>query len=185
MLLEMLDNYFDEIKQELKKGASHKGHPFRYFTLATVGMERLPRLRTVVLRMVDDELKLTFYTDARSKKMMHLKENNKVGLLFFDPKKLLQIRIEGLARLVRDEETLKKYWPGVQPKARKDYTTVAPPGTLLEHPDQLEYLDEENHFCMITVEAFRMEYLKLHRPYHIRVRFSKTENLWTSEYLVP
>ncbi|MDX1313963.1 MAG: pyridoxamine 5'-phosphate oxidase family protein, partial [Eudoraea sp.] len=156
-----------------------------YFTLATVGMERLPRQRTVVLRHLDDELKLTFYTDARSKKMMHLKENNKVGLLFFHPKKLLQIRIEGLARVIKDEETLKKYWPGIQPKARKDYTTVAPPGTFLEHPDQLEYLDEENHFCMVTVETFKMEYLKLQRPYHIRVRFSKVENLWTSEYLVP
>lgn len=181
----MLDNYFDEIREELSKGATQKGHPFRYFTLATVGMEMLPRQRTVVLRRLDEDLKLTFYTDARSKKMMHLKENNRVGLMFFDPKKLLQIRIEGLARVIKDEDTLKKYWPGIQPKARKDYTTVAAPGTFLEHPDQLEYLDEENHFSMVTVEAFKMEYLKLKRPYHIRVRFSKRKNLWTSEYLVP
>ena len=181
----MLDNYFNEIKQELSKGATQKGHPFRYFTLGTVGFERLARQRTVVLRRIDQDLNLTFYTDARSKKMMHLQENNKVGLLFFDQKKLLQIRIEGLAHLERDQEVINKYWPGVQPKARKDYTTVAAPGSVLEHPDQLEYLDEDNHFCMIHVEPFKIEYLRLQRPNHIRVRFSKVENLWSSEYLVP
>ena len=42
-MLVMLDNYFDVIRQELRKGATQKGHPFRYFTLATVGMERLQK----------------------------------------------------------------------------------------------------------------------------------------------
>ncbi|MCE2612604.1 pyridoxamine 5'-phosphate oxidase family protein [Flavobacteriaceae bacterium D16] len=181
----MINGYFDEIRQELTKGATQKGHPFRYFTLGTVGLERLARQRTVVLRRMDDELNLIFYTDARSKKIMHLKENNKVGLLFFHPKKLLQVRIEGLAHEIKDEDTLNKYWSGVQPKARKDYTTAAAPGSLLDDPGQLEYLDEENHFCIVSVQPFKIEYLKLQRPNHIRVRFSKVENLWTSEHLVP
>ena len=180
-----MDIYFDEIRQELSKGATQKGHPFRYFTLGTVGLERLARQRTVVLRQFEEDLSLSFYTDARSKKIMHLTENNKVGLLFFHQKKLLQVRMEGLASIHKDEETLKKYWPGVQPKARKDYTTVAAPGSPLEHPDQIDYLNEENHFCLVRVRPFKIEYLRLQRPNHIRVRYSKVEDLWKSEFLVP
>lgn len=181
----MTDNFFDELQLELQQGATKKGHPFRYFTLGTVGLDRLARLRTVVLRKVDMDLKLSFYTDARSKKIMHLKENNKVGLLFFHPKKLLQIKVEGIAQIRKDEGIKQTYWSGIQPQARKDYTTAAAPGSALDSPDQLEYLSEENHFCIVEVTPFKIEYLRLKRPNHIRVRFSKVEDLWNSEFLVP
>lgn len=181
----MTNSYLQEIKQELRAGVDKKDHPFRYFTLGTVGLEPISRQRTVVLREVEGDFTLLFYTDVRSKKIIHLTENNKVGLLFFHPKKLLQVRMEGLAYILKDEETLKKYWGGIQPQSRKDYTTVAAPGTALEHPDKLEYLNEENHFCIIKIVPHRMEYLKLKRPHHIRVQYSWEEDLWESEFLVP
>ena len=76
----MTEVFFQELKEELQKSLVQKKHPFRYFTLATLGLEKIPRLRTVVLRKITEELMLTFYTDKRSKKIMHLKENNKVSL---------------------------------------------------------------------------------------------------------
>ncbi len=181
----MTDTYLKEIKQELTSGADKKEHPFHYFTLGTVGLEPLSRLRTIVLRGIEDDFTLVFYTDARSKKTIHLVENNKVGLLFFHPEKLLQVRIEGLAFIHKDEQTLKKYWDNIHEKARKEYSTVAAPGTALEHPDQLEYLNEENHFCIISVVPYRIEYLKLQSPDHLRIQYSKEEELWESEFLVP
>ena len=95
--------FWEELKEELQRGASKKGHPFRYFTLGTVGLERLPRLRTIVLRRISEDLTLTFYTDRRSKKLIHIKENNKVSLLFYHPKKLMQLKVEGLAIGSKDE----------------------------------------------------------------------------------
>ncbi|MBT8206507.1 MAG: pyridoxamine 5'-phosphate oxidase family protein [Eudoraea sp.] len=181
----MTHSYLKEIEQELAYGAEKKEHPFHYFTLGTVGLERISRLRTVVLRGIEDDNTLIFYTDARSKKTIHILENNMVGLLFFHPEKLLQVRIEGLAFIHKDEQTLKKYWNKIHAKARKEYSTAAAPGTAMEHPDQLEYLNEENHFCIISVVPYRIEYLKLQAPNHIRVLFSREEDLWTSEYLVP
>lgn len=180
-----MDVYFDEIRQDLSKGASQKGHPFQYFTLGTVGLEHLVRQRTVVLRRFEEDLSLTFYTDVRSKKIMHLNENNRVGLLFFDPEKLLQVRIEGLAKIHKDQETIEEYLSKVHTKSLKDYTTVEAPGSLLEDPDQVEYLNEENHFCMVRVQPFKIEYLKLQEPHHLRIRYSKVEDLWKSEFLVP
>ncbi|MGB5646900.1 pyridoxamine 5'-phosphate oxidase family protein [Muriicola sp.] len=181
----MTQDYFKELSQELKKGVSQKGHPFRYFTLATVGLDQVARLRTIVLRKVSEELQLTFFTDSRSKKMIHLQENKKVGLLFYHPKNLMQIRIEGLAKVIKNEEIKEKYWSSVKGSSRKDYTTATAPGTAVTHPDQIDYLDDEDHFCIVEITPFKIEYLKLKRPHHIRVRYSWEEDYWESEFLVP
>lgn len=181
----MTQNYFQELSTELKKGVSQKGHAFRNFTLATVGLDQVARLRTIVLRKVSEELTLTFFTDSRSKKMIHLQENKKVGLLFYNPKNLMQIRIEGMAKVVKDEEIKEKYWGGVKGSSRKDYTTTTAPGTTLSDPEQLDYLDDEDHFCIVEITPYKIEYLKLKRPNHIRVRYSWEGDFWESEFLVP
>lgn len=181
----MTEVFFQELKDELHKGLVQKRHPFRYFTLATLGLEKIPRLRTVVLRKVTEELMLTFYTDKRSKKIIHLKENNKVSLLFYHPKKLLQLKLEGVASIVNDKTKLKDSWNGVQPKSRKDYTTVSNPGSEIDNPDNISYLPDENYFCMVEIIPLKIEYLKLKRPNHLRIRYSKTDNDWQGEFLVP
>lgn len=181
----MTQQFFDEAKNELQKSLVKKGHPFRYFTLATVGLDKMARLRTVVLRKITPDLNLIFYTDHRSKKITHITENSTVSLLFYHPKLMLQLKVEGKAKIVRDKEVLKTYWNGIQPNSRKDYITQQPPGSALQSPDAVEYLDEENHFCIIEIEPFKIEYLKLKRPNHLRVRFSKDDDRWDGEFLVP
>jgi len=181
----MTKNYFQELSEELKKGVSQKGHAFRSFTLATVGLDQVARLRTIILRKVSEELQLTFYTDSRSKKMIHLQENKKVGLLFYNPKNMMQIRIEGMAKVINDGETKEKYWQGVKKNSRKDYMTTTAPGTILSNPDQLEYLHDKDHFCIVQITPFKIEYLKLQSPNHVRVRYSWEVDYWESEFLVP
>ncbi|SHJ84612.1 pyridoxamine 5'-phosphate oxidase family protein [Pseudozobellia thermophila] len=181
----MTDRIWEELRNELILGASQKGHPFRYCTFATVGFEHLPRLRTVVVRHVSDRLNLTFYTDRRSKKVIHIKENNKVSMLFYHPEKLLQLKIEGLASLVRDDKRLNAYLKNIEADHLKDYTTHIAPGSAIGSPDEIEYLDKNNYFCAIEMEPFKIEYLKLQRPSHLRVRFSKEDDRWNSEFLVP
>ena len=104
----MTETFFTELEIELRKGTSKKGHPFRYFTLATIGQGPIPRLRTVVLRRVSEDFKLIFYTDRRSKKIQHIKENSSVSLLFYHPKQLLQLKIEGKADIVSDSRSAPK-----------------------------------------------------------------------------
>ena len=94
----MKDQKWQGIIGELKGGVTDPNHPFKFGTLATLGLGNLPRLRTIRIRDFDPQnMRLTFYTDSRSKKILHIKENNKVSLLFYHPKKLLQLRLEGLA----------------------------------------------------------------------------------------
>lgn len=181
----MTDTFFQELEVELQKGTSKKGHPFRYGTLGTVGLGTTARLRTIVLRKVSEDLKLVFYTDRRSRKIGHIKENNSVSLLFYHPKKLLQLKIEGRASIVSDNEELKKYWAGVQPTSRKDYTTASAPGSPISNPDDVEYVEEKNYFTIVEIESSKIEYLKLKRPNHLRILFSKDDGEWNGEFLVP
>lgn len=181
----MTDTFFQELKTELHQGAVKKGHPFRYCTMGTVGLENSARLRTIVLRSITESLHMVFFTDKRSKKIIHIKENPKVSLLFYHPEKLLQIKVDGLARILSDEKTLKKYWSGVQPSSRKDYTTILPPGSGISNPDAVEYLDKEAYFCILEITPFKIEYLKLKKPNHLRVRFAVESDQWKGEYLVP
>ena len=183
--MERTDQIFKDLQEELKKGSTQKSHPFRYFTLGTVGLDRLARQRTLVLRKVSDELQLSFYTDFRSKKIIHIKENNKVGLLFYNSEKLLQIKIEGIATIIKGKAIEETYNNGIPEKARKDYTTAMAPGTPLEDPAVIEYLKKENHFCVVEITPFKIEYLKLQQPEHLRVRFSRRQELWSGEFLVP
>lgn len=177
--------FWKELNEELHKGTTKKGHPFRYMTLATVGLDHLARLRTVVLRKLNENLDLTIFTDKRSKKVIHIKENNKVSLLLYHPKKMLQLKIEGKARIIEDPETLKKYWNGIQPNSRKDYITKKAPGTVIKNPDLVTYMDDEHHFCMIEIKPYKIEYLKLKRPNHIRIKYSKEGEKWEEEFLTP
>lgn len=181
----MMDTYFKELKAELKNGAEEKNHPFRYFTLATMGVDQYSRLRTIVLRSSSPDLHLTFYTDRRSKKITHIKENKKVSLLFYNPKKLLQVRIEGVASIITDKSRLDGVWESIQENSKKEYSIASDPGSMITNPDNIDYLEGINHFCIVEIEPFKMEYLKLKRPNHLRIRFWREINNWEGEFLVP
>ena len=181
----MTDKYFDQLKSELHKGAEEKDHPFRYFTLATAGVDNLVRQRIVVLRKVSEDLKLTFFTDYRSKKIMHIHENNRVSLLFYNADELLQVRVEGLASIDKDEKAIKSYWGNVREASRKAYTASIAPGTVIESVELLEYLNENNYFCAVDITPYRIEYLKLKEPHHIRVNYDQKEGFWDGQYLAP
>ena len=181
----MPDKIFEKLTQELKKGAFKKGHYFKYFTLATLGVDKFARLRLVALRNVSDDLKLTFFTDKRSKKMLHIKENNRVSLLFYHHKKLIQLRIDGIARVNNDQYQIQKSWEQIGTEARKDYISKEAPGSSIEDPESLEYLKEGDYFSIVEIDPFRIEYLELKKNGHTKIKYSKDESGWTSEYLVP
>ncbi|MEO1011819.1 MAG: pyridoxamine 5'-phosphate oxidase family protein [Bacteroidota bacterium] len=181
----MSDIIWNEIREELQNGAKDPSHPFHFFTFATIGLERTPRLRTVVLRKVTEELNLIFYTDQRSKKVLHINENNRVSMLFYDQERLLQLKIEGLAKVRSNAGTLKMHWATVPSKNRRDYTKTRAPGSTIAKPEGVEYLKDKNYFCLVEVEPFKIEYLKIQTPDHLRIRFSRADESWKSDFLVP
>lgn len=175
---------FQQIKNELLNGSKKKGHPFKYFTLSTIWKE-IPRQRTVVLRKVQPNLHLLFYTDKRSSKVEQILQNPKVSALFYHPKKMTQLQVEGKAIIKDNPEMLRKVWKSIPTKAQKDYTTVLPPGVRTENPSVLEYLTENNYFCMVEIQPIRLEFLKLGLPHHLRAEFVKSGDNWSGSFLIP
>ena len=175
---------FQQIKNELVKGSIKKGHPFKYFTLSTI-WDGKPRQRTVVLRKIQPDLRFLFYTDKRSSKVEQIRKNPTISALFYHSKKMVQLQVEGMATIKENPEMLQKIWKSIPAKARRDYTTILPPGVKTENPKDLEYLSEKNHFCMVEIQPTRMEYLKLGQPHHLRVEFLKIGKDWNGNFLIP
>ncbi|MEL6305287.1 MAG: pyridoxamine 5'-phosphate oxidase family protein [Bacteroidota bacterium] len=180
-----LDEYFEAAILELKKGTSQKKHPFRYFTLASLQANKRIGLRTVVLRKVEENLDLIFYTDKRSAKIEEIKTHPEVSALFYHPKKLLQLKIVGQANSIADAATLRTYWHGVPTKARKDYTSHLAPGTQIMNEQAVDFSENENHFAMVRIQVNEIELVQLQRPEHMRIRFQKVDGKWNGVRLVP
>ena len=181
----MTDQYFKEAQDELQFGVHKKGHPFRYTTMGTVDASGVPALRTVVLRQVTDDFKLRIYTDSRSNKVAQLLQHNSTSLLFYHPKKLLQIKVTGTASIITDPVELQRYYSGVQPSSKKDYTTTAAPGAEISNPDAVDYLENTHYFTIIEIAPTAIEFLQLKRPNHIRVAFNQEDGAWNGQFLNP
>ncbi len=180
----MKNQYLEEAIRELVNGHTKKRHPFRYFVLAT-SKNGKPSQRTVVLRKIVSDSSLVIFTDKRTQKVKDIQHNSEFSALFYDSKKLLQIRIEGKAELITDKEQIASYWHTVQEASKKDYTTGAAPGTPIKNPDDIHYQSKENYFCPVKLVPNTIEYLRLKRPNHLRILFSRIDTEWSGAFLVP
>lgn len=176
---------FEKLKIELVNGCSKKGHPFRYFTLATIDKNNIPQQRTVVLRKVTSDVEFLFYTDRRSNKIQHILKNDVVSALFYHPKRLVQLKVEGNAKIVNDEKIIASLWSEISLKSKKAYTTLYAPGSLIQNPNEVDYLNEANYFCIVRIIPKQIEYLRLKQSNHLRVLFKKENGKWEGSFITP
>ena len=178
----MYTDLLNDAKKQLAGAIVHKKHPFRYFTLTTVGKEGSPHSRTVVLRGVEsDPFTIKVYTDTRSAKVQQLIQDPRAALLFYDSSQLLQLSIKAQLLSATDAEST---FAAMTEPMKKDYSSTLAPGTPIEGPDQVTYNFNQGYFTILTFEVISLEYLKLKRPNHLRIRFSAEEN-WKGVFLTP
>ena len=139
---------------------------------------------------------LTFYTDARSIKVNHLRNGSTVSWCFWDPEAQLQL-IGGGKTNEQASPKRRKIWDGLPKHSRKAYATRHPPGTALAErgtdlpPDwesrdlaQTEYAFD--HFAVLTTRLEWAEVLHLDRGGNTRIAATRSpEGGWTFTYLVP
>tara|TARA_B100000767_G_scaffold275723_1_gene314667 strand:+ start:2871 stop:3407 length:537 start_codon:yes stop_codon:yes gene_type:complete len=178
----MLYRILNNCDQEWTRALNEKKHSFRFFNLATSN-SNIPELRVVVLRDYDSKKKeFTIYTDARSQKVLSLENNKNVELLFYDPEKLTQIRVQATCIQMTEDNSLFNQQPTA---SQRDYTTRLAPGTLIESDVSVDFLKGNHYFLKIIFEATQIEYLQLKRPSHIRVLFKKQESKWLGKFRTP
>lgn len=175
------------IEAQVREAMEEGDHPFRYVTLATVDKSNSPQQRTVVLRDFAEGPEFTIYTDNRSDKVSQIMDNNSVSLLFYHGKKRLQLRVTGIASIVKEGVEYKREWENSGSKSPSSYTSVVPPGKEIENPKEAYHWDSEDspNFCLIKIEASRMEFLQLDGVRHIRAEKIIGDKEETTRWIAP
>lgn len=178
---------WERVLARINEAVTESGHPFRYVTLATVDKNNTPQQRTVVLRDFSKDRIFTIYTDSRSDKVHEIRGNDSVSLLFYDDREKLQLRITGNASVVKAGEEYKRHWENGGRRSPHSYTSVVPPGTEIEKPKEAYHwhLEGTPNFCLIKIEAERMEFLQLDGAKHIRSEKIMADNEDTERWIAP
>ncbi|MHB2166139.1 pyridoxamine 5'-phosphate oxidase family protein [Alsobacter sp. R-9] len=166
-----LDEILTECKRLLSRGVADRRSPLHTPTVATIGSDGAPRLRTMVLRAFDPAARiLRFHTDLRSAKACEIANDPRVAIHAYDPGTKLQLRLDGTALIHRfPDPVAAAAWEASKPMSRICYATAVPPGTPLESPHPVaEGGDGREHFGVVVVELGRLEFLWLSHTGHRR-----------------
>lgn len=172
------------VLHELHRGALDPKHPFRFLTLATAGTN-FPQVRTVVLRELSSSVEFLVYTDYRTAKVQDLLKIPRVSLLFYHPKKQVQVRVKALATLHVADELAESHWNRVSEKRQSEYKSELVPGTQIENPELgWETQVESAYFSVLRFSPLSIEVLQLGREGHLRIQFDLASG-WQGNWLVP
>ncbi|MFT4668197.1 MAG: pyridoxamine 5'-phosphate oxidase [Polaribacter sp.] len=174
-----LNDFFDQAQQELLRANQDRRHPFRTLVLAT--LSDFPHVRTVVKRKSLPDHSVLVYTDSRTTKIADLRNNKNCSLIFYHPKKKLQVTLYCAAEIIESGERFEKH-QAIALIHPNDYATTAAPKSELDAPEYL-YADE-THFTLLQFRPQRIEILQLGKPQHLRAVFYGDKN-WEGHWVVP
>jgi hypothetical protein len=171
----------------LARAAADPRHPCRVVQLATVGLDRAPRLRNVILRGVNPAMRmLRLHTDRRSAKAAEIAVEPRVALLAWDARARVQLRLAGLATVLTEGSAWQAAWDSVPPAARRDYAQRDPPGTPVpELPAASGSTDPMRNFAVILLTVDGLDWLRLARGAHRRAGFTWDDDVLRATWLVP
>ena len=191
-----IDLILDEIWSLLQRGVADRNEDFR-LPVVIVSTTDSAEGRIVVLRgAFKDKNILRFHTDFRSSKIKSLKENKKIYFVFYNKKRKIQVRAEGIAIVHKDNEITKEAWTKTQMMSRKCYLSPQAPGDFIN--DSASDLSKDmgneiptyeqseigyKNFCVIESKIKSFEWLYLASQGHRRAKFMLDEN--KSTWLVP
>lgn len=183
-----LKNAWELVFDQLEQASKDPDHAFRYLTMATLSKEKAPAQRMVVLREFSkDDVLITVFTDARSKKVEEIKNNDSVSLLFYDPEEKLQVSIKGKASLLTENHKKMKYWNESGSHGAHSYTAHRSPGEVIQDPSEAYDWDLESseNFCVIMIKAESMKFLQLNGHRHLRAIQSFSEGSRKRNWIAP
>ena len=159
----------------------------RFIQLATVGIDKTPRVRTVVFRGWSESYELIIFTDIRSQKYKELNLNNKVEICWLFSKAKCQFRLNGISRFDLGKDS-KRYWEQLSENSKSTWSWPCP-GDKFEFDQTNDSsinsrFDASDNFALIKVEITQVDQLHLHKPIHTR-RMWVLKKGWTEERINP
>ena len=171
----------------LARGVADRRHAFHTPTLATIGRDGGPRLRTLVLRGFDAASRaLRLHTDARADKFAEIAADQRVSLMGYDAGQRVQIRLDARASLHTSDALGEAGWAASAEYSRMCYAIQPAPGTAAASPlpAPQDAASGRPNFAVIRLEFHRMEWLWLAAEGHRRALFT-WDGAPTATWLVP
>lgn len=169
-----LDECLQEAFRRLARGVADRRSPFHTPTLATIGADGAPELRTLVLRGFEATTRtLRLHTDARSGKVADLAREPRCALHLYDPVAKLQLRIAGRAAVHGGDAVAEAAWEASRDFSRMCYAIEPAPGSPIADPPPAPRDAEAGRhvFRVILLRFDRVEWLELAAAGHRRARF--------------
>lgn len=168
-----------EATRLLSRAVADRRSPLHTPTIATLGLDGRPKLRTVVLRGFDTARReLRFHTDARSPKIAELRAEPSIGIHVYDPGARIQMRIDATATLHADDAVADNAWLASQPMSRVCYGTAPAPGTPIGEGAAFtlpagphDIAAGRANFVAVMAHIDALEWLHLAHTGHRRARF--------------
>lgn len=161
---------------------------------ATVGPDGSPRVRTVLLRGVNEpDGRLALYTDRRSPKIAELGRDPRIALVGVDAMHNMQIRVTGEASILLDEGVRRLAWKSSSDQSRRIYRTTLGPGTPIDNPEDAfakghgaDEMEGFANFCVVEVRVNTLEWLKHSaNERHERARYVRNGDGWEAGWITP
>ncbi|XBQ17124.1 MAG: pyridoxamine 5'-phosphate oxidase family protein [Oceanicaulis sp.] len=151
----------------LTRAANDRRSPLRWPVLATRGDDDgWPGARMLVVRAFDrTTLQIELHTDRRSAKCAALQTDPACALLFFDKGAMVQLRVDGRARVHAGGDPAADAAFARAPEGSLDDYRGPPPGAA---PDAPGSDDARANFAAIRISLERADLLKISRDGHQR-----------------
>jgi len=184
-----LEDVLEDCLRRLARGVADRRSPFHTPSMASVGLDGAPALRTVVLRGVDVAARtLRVHTDRRSAKYAELARDPRAALHGYDPGAQIQLRLAGTVTLHAEDAVAEAAWTGSREASRLCYAIDPAPGTPVEAPPPApRALDAaaRGNFAALVLRFDTLEWLWLSAEGHRRARFDWAGSDLTARWLVP
>ena len=181
----------------LGRGSADRRSPLHTPVVASVGPDGGPEARVMVLRKAERAAGLLrFHTDARSPKVAAL-HGRPVAVLGYHPGEAVQLRLSGVAEVVRDGAEVDAIWAQSTEFARRCYMVEAGPGSPLpgpgsglpadvegRKPELAELVPARANFAIVRVTVTRLDWLHLAQAGHRRAVFAAADG-WRGGWVVP
>lgn len=182
--LDTLDSGLNWLSAALVRATKDRRSPFRWPVFCT----RDGRGRTVVLRRVNaGSLNCHLFTDRRSPKVAALRDAPEAELVFFDPARMVQLRVRGEVRIISQGPTWQATLAGLSQNALSDYTQPAGPGRPRAVADDAseETVSAAETFTLLDLTPQVIDLLHLGRQGHRRAEYHRDGQTWQGAWLVP
>lgn len=193
-----LANFLSNNFSLLEQAVNERNSSFRYPIVGTTDVENCSDLRVVILRRISiTDREIDIFTDHRSTKILHLRRNPNISLLFYHPIKTIQIRVKAKADIHWRNEIAAATWQNLPVVSRRDYCAIAGPGSPLSKAGdglpagwaQKNNIEDTEHgfenFALLRCRFHYLDILQLDPQGHYRAVFQWDSQNWNGQWIVP